>query len=88
MAAMVWRTGNLSAAIGFHVANNIGALLVLGVEGAAPPVTLYVAPYQAMMGAAPIDVLILGLLLAFVLSPWAPFPKGQPLLRNHTRAAP
>lgn len=88
MTALVWRTGNLSAAIGFHVANNIGALLVVGIEGAAPPVTLYVAPYQAMMGAAPTDVLILGLLLAFVLSPWAPLPKGQPLLRNHTRAAP
>lgn len=88
MTALVWRTGNLSAAIGFHFANNVGALLLIGVGGAAPPVTLYVAPYEAVMDAAPMDMLVLGLLLAFVLSPWAPLPKGQALRRNHIRAAP
>ncbi len=32
---------------------------------------------------------MVGLLLAFVLSPFAPLPKGQPLARrNETRAAP
>jgi hypothetical protein len=32
---------------------------------------------------------MLGMLLAFVLSPFAPLPKGQALIRrNETRAAP
>ncbi len=35
MAAMVWRTGGLGAAIGLHVTNNILAFCVFGIEGAA-----------------------------------------------------
>ena len=88
MMAMVWRTGSLAAAMGFHFANNIGALLMIGVAGIGPPVSLFVwLPGDAMSGASA-DVLMLGILLAFVLSPFAPLPKGQALRRNETRAAP
>jgi hypothetical protein len=88
MMAMVWRTGSLSAAMGFHVANNIGAVLVVGVGGVGAPVSLFMwAPDQAMATAS-VDLLAMGLLLAFVLSPWAPLPKGQALRRKDTRAAP
>ncbi len=88
MTATVWRTGGLSAAMGFHFVNNIGALLVVSVAGSAPPVSLFLISLPDALGSAPTDVLILGLLLAFVLSPFAPLPKGQPLRRNDTRAAP
>ena len=88
MTAMVWRTGGLSAAMGFHFVNNIGALLVVNVAGSAPPVSLFVISLPEAMGSAPSDLLMLGLLLAFVLSPYAPLPKGQALRRNDTRAAP
>lgn len=88
MMAMVWRTGSLAAAMGFHFANNVGALLVVGVAGVGPPVSLWVwLPGEATAGASA-DLLMLGILLAFVLSPLAPFPKGQPLRRKETRAAP
>lgn len=88
MMAMVWRTGSLAAAMGFHFANNIGALLIIGIAGVGPPVSLFVwLPTEAMAGASA-DLLMLGILLAFVLSPFAPLPKGQPLRRNETRAAP
>jgi len=88
MMAMVWRTGSLAAAMGFHFANNIGALLTIGVAGVGPPVSLFVwLPSEAMSGASA-DILMLGLLLAFVLSPLAPLPKGQALRRKDTRAAP
>lgn len=88
MMAMVWRTGSLAAAMGFHFANNVGALLTVGVAGAAPPVSLWMwLPGDALAGASA-DLLMLGVLLAFVLSPLAPLPKGQPLRRNDTRAAP
>ncbi len=88
MMAMVWRTGSLAAAMGFHFANNFGAILVVGIAGVGQPVSLFTwAPSQAMAGASA-DVLMLGLLLAFVLSPFAPLPKGQPLRRKDTRAAP
>lgn len=88
MMAMVWRTGSLAAAMGFHFANNLGAILVVGIAGVGQPVSLFTwAPSQAMAGASA-DVLMLGILLAFVLSPFAPLPKGQALRRKDTRAAP
>lgn len=88
LTALVWRTGSLAAAMGFHLMNNIGAMLVFSVGGASPPISLYVFGYTEIAGAAPTDLLVLGLLLAFMLSPFAPLPKGQPLRRNVTRAAP
>jgi uncharacterized protein len=88
MTATVWRTGGLSAAMGFHFVNNIGALLVMSVAGSSPPVSLFVQSEADAVGSAPTDLLMLGLLLAFVLSPLAPLPKGQALRRNDTRAAP
>jgi membrane protease YdiL (CAAX protease family) len=88
MTATVWRTGGLSAAIGFHFINNIGALLVVGVTGASSPVSLFVLSLPDALGSVPTDLLMLGLLLAFVLSPFAPLPKGQRLRKNDTRAAP
>ncbi|MEZ6030531.1 MAG: type II CAAX endopeptidase family protein [Hyphomonadaceae bacterium] len=88
MMAMVWRTGSLAAAMGFHFVNNIGALLIVGVVGVGPPVSLWMwLPGDAVAGAST-DLLMLGLLLAFMLSPLMPLPKGQPLRRNETRAAP
>lgn len=81
MTATVWRTGGLSAAMGFHFINNIGALLVMGVAGATPPVSLFLMRYDDMLVSAPTDLLALGLLLAFVLSPFMPLPKGQALRR-------
>lgn len=88
MMAMVWRTGSLAAAMGFHFANNIGAVLVVGIVGVGEPVSLFAwQPEQALAGASA-DVLMLGVLLAFVLSPFAPLPKGQALRRKDTRAAP
>lgn len=88
MTATVWRTGGLSAAMGFHFVNNIGALLVVGVAGSSPPVSLFRISLPDALGSAPIDLLMLGLLLAFVLSPYAPLPKGQALRKNDMRAAP
>jgi len=82
MTAMVWRTGGLAAAMGFHLMNNIGAMLIIGIAGVTPPISLFVMDYDTMMRSASTDVLVLGLLLAFVLSPLAPLPKGQPLRRK------
>ena len=88
MMAMVWRTGSLAAAMGFHFANNVGALLTVGVAGVAPPVSLWMWLSGDALAGASADLLMLGVLLAFVLSPLAPLPKGQPLRRNEMRAAP
>ena len=87
MTAMVWRTGGISAAMGFHVVNNIGAMLVVGLGGGAP-VSLFTLSYGDVVASARTDLAVLGLLLAFVLSPYAPLPKGQALRRKDTRAAP
>jgi membrane protease YdiL (CAAX protease family) len=82
MTALAWRTGGLAAAMGFHLMNNIGAMLLIGIAGVTPPISLFVMDFGTMMGSASTDVLVLGLLLAFVLSPFAPLPQGQPLRRK------
>jgi membrane protease YdiL (CAAX protease family) len=82
MTALVWRTGGLAAAMGFHLMNNIGAMLLVGIAGVTPPIALFVMDFGTIMGSASTDVLVLGLLLAFVLSPFAPLPRGQPLRRK------
>lgn len=87
MTATVWRTGGISAAMGFHLVNNIGAMLVVSLGGGTP-VSLFVLSYRDVLAFAPTDLLALGLLLAFVLSPYAPLPRGQALRRKDTRAAP
>ena len=82
MTALVWRTGGLAAAMGFHLMNNIGAMLLVGIAGVTPPIALFVMDFGTIMGSASTVVLVLGLLLAFVLSPFAPLPRGQPLRRK------
>ncbi len=89
MTAMVWRTGSIAAAIGFHFINNIGALTIAGGDTGPSSLALFVWSQDQLMAGASAELLLIGVLLAFVLSPWAPLPKGQPLARrNETRAAP
>ena len=88
LAATVWRTGGLAAAMGFHTVNNLTGFTVAGYESGSAPTTLLSWRADEIVGVGPMDVLLLGILLAFVLSPFAPLPKGQPLRRNETRAAP
>lgn len=87
-AAMVWRTGGLAAAMGFHTVNNLTGFTIAGYDTGGAPTTLLTWRADEMLGVGPMDVLLLGILLAFVLSPFAPLRKGQPLRRKETRAAP
>ena len=82
MLAMVWRTGSLAAAIGFHFINNIGALTLAGSDRGPSSIALFVWTPEQLMHSASTELLIIGLLLAFVLSPFAPLPKGQALARR------
>ena len=89
MLAMVWRTGSLAAAMGFHFINNLGALTLAGADSGPSSMALFVSTPDQLMHGASIELLLVGGTLAFVLSPWAPLPKGQALVRrNETRAAP
>ncbi|RYG23841.1 MAG: CPBP family intramembrane metalloprotease, partial [Burkholderiales bacterium] len=42
MMAMVWRTGSLAAAIGFHFINNVGALTLAGSDQGPSSIALFV----------------------------------------------
>jgi membrane protease YdiL (CAAX protease family) len=88
-AAVVWRTGGISTTIGMHVGNNIAAFLIAGPDDQMASTQLFLWPSEDMVSSAPFDLLSLSLMLAYVLSPLAPFPR-KPLLsrRNETRAAP
>ena len=82
MLAMVWRTGSLAAAIGFHFINNIGALTLAGADQGPSSIALFVWSPDQLTASASTELLIIGLLLAFVLSPFVPLPKGQALARR------
>lgn len=82
MMVMVWRTGSLAAAMGFHFINNIGALTVAGADQGPSSIALFVWSPAQLTASASSELLIIGLLLAFVFSPFAPLPKGQALARR------
>jgi membrane protease YdiL (CAAX protease family) len=85
-AAIVWRTGDLSAAIGLHVATNVIAFLVSGTDDFFTATPLWLWPVETSIAAMPSTIVLELLLLGFVL--WGPFP-GQPRARrNVIRAAP
>lgn len=88
MIATVWRTGSIATAMGIHIVNNIVALTIAGPAGDAS-LSLFVWSASDLQRTGPGDFGLLCLLLVFVLSPWAPFPKSQPFgRRKDTRAAP
>lgn len=76
--ALVWRTGGISAAIGMHFANNFGALFVAGTEGPMSSTQLWLWDSSSAAASSMGELGLLALVLAFVMSPWAPLPcAGQ-----------
>ncbi len=82
LAALVWRTGSLWASIGLHLGFNVIGLTLVGSEGVLSGAQLFLFPADDMPGLMIVDLATTALLLAFVLSPWAPF--GPP--REEARA--
>jgi uncharacterized protein len=88
-AVTVWRTGGISAAMGMHTANNFIGFMVAGTDDSLTGTPLFLSPVSELMKGAPYDTAMMVLMLAFVLSPLAPFPKRQLFARRKdTRAAP
>ena len=73
LAVLVSRTGSLWAAAGMHVGFNVIGLTVVGTEGLLSGAQLFLFPHADLPQLMRIDFAMTGLLLAFVLSPWAPF---------------
>jgi uncharacterized protein len=85
----VWRTGSLSMAMGMHAANNFASFMVAGPSDTMNSTQLWLWSVDDIMKSAPWDMMMLALLLAFVLSPWAPMPRRQLVaFRKEMRAAP
>jgi membrane protease YdiL (CAAX protease family) len=85
----VWRTGSLSMAMGMHAANNFASFMIVGTSDTMNSTQIWLLDIDDVMKSAPSDMAMLALLLAFVLSPWAPMPKRQLFaFRKEARAAP
>jgi hypothetical protein len=67
MMAMVWRTGSLAAAMGFHFINNIGALTVAGADQGPSSIALFVWSPAQLTASASSELLIIGLLAGVCL---------------------
>ena len=79
LAALVWRTGSLWAAIGVHVGFNAVGLTVVGAEGVLSGAQLFLFSNEDLLPLMRVDLATTAALLAFVLSPWAPFgPPPDP----------
>ncbi len=90
-AATIWRTGGLAAAMGLHVGNNIAAFLLVGIDDTMSSTQLWLWTADDMVNVSVFDLTTIALLLAYVLSPWTPFPRETALFgrrRKDTRAAP
>lgn len=85
-AITVWRTGDVSTAIGFHFATNVTAFLFFGADNMFLATPLWLVPIGDAIAQFPLTLAIQMLTLLFVLSPWG--PKAQPARKNETRAAP
>lgn len=79
LAALVYRTGSLWAAIGLHVGFNMVGLTIVGTEGLLSGGQLLLFPGEDMAALMRVDLIVTALILAFVLSPLAPFgpPDGR-----------
>lgn len=77
LAALVWRTGSLWAAIGVHVGFNAAGLTVIGTEGLLSGAQLFLFRQEDLLALMRIDLAMTALMLAFILSPWAPFGPGR-----------
>ena len=71
-AALVWRTGNLWAALGIHWANNVIVMIGAGIPDILDGMQLYAYDRADMILLMRIDLASSVLLLAFLLSPLAP----------------
>ena len=69
LALLVWRTGNLWAAAGVHLANNVIGLTVIGAEGVLTGSQLWLLPKGEMAALFQIDMITAALMLAVVASP-------------------
>ena len=77
LAALVWKTGSLWAAIGLHVGFNFVGLTIVGTDGLLSGAQLYLFPEDDLAALMRVDVAMTALLLAFVLSRLAPFGPGR-----------
>lgn len=69
LAALVWRTGNLWAAVGMHLGVNVISLTGVGAEGILSGTQLWLYPGEALMPLLQVDLGTSIVLLALVLSP-------------------
>jgi membrane protease YdiL (CAAX protease family) len=72
----VWRTGDLSAAIGYHFATNVTAFLLIGSDVMFVGTPIWLVSVHDVIDGMPTVIVIQVLILLFVLSPWG--PKARP----------
>ena len=77
LAALVWKTGSLWASVGVHVGFNAVGLTVIGTDGLLSGGQLFLFPEDDLLSLMRIDLAATALMLAFILSRWAPF--GPPV---------
>lgn len=73
LAALVWKTGSLWAAIGLHVGFNFVGLTIVGTDGLLSGAQLWLFPQDDLLALMRVDLAVTVVLLAFILSRWAPF---------------
>ena len=67
--ALVWRTGALWAAVGFHVTNNAYALTIVSADPAVSATQLWVFPQANMAELLQVNLCVTVVILLLILSP-------------------
>lgn len=76
-ALLVWRTGSLSAAMGLHTANNVGAISLTGLKDVVTGSQLWVYGSEFKETLILIDLALMAVLLILLVSPLCPAPLRE-----------
>lgn len=69
LALLVWRSGNLWAATGLHLATNVMGLTVIGADGVLTGTQIWLLPKDDIGALFQVDLIASAVMLAFVASP-------------------
>ncbi len=76
-AIMVYQSGGLGCACGFHLVFNLNGLALFGMEDTHDGLSLFVVPKGDFDSGLGIDLALMAALVLLLLSPWSPFRVRQ-----------
>lgn len=76
-AAMVWKSGSLAPAFGFHAMNNLLGFSIFGIEDSYDGLSLFIVPKGDLATGLALDTTVMALVALLAISRWSPFRPAR-----------